>query len=356
MPEFKVNIPAIDKLLDYSASGIGSVAGTMLASWKARHEAKARVIAAHGEAETQTILATGQADTMKIITTAQADARSLLVSPDYNVQGQVDFSREITQRIQFQEKKRQSNIATVVRQAASALEGKYVEDHQPNHDWTARFFSDIQDVSNREAQLLYARILAGEVERPGSTSLRTLTILKNLDMPTAILFGVLRSGCISVHHDQAQPVDARVLALGGDAAQNALRKFGLSFDNLNILNEHGLIIPDYRSWYDIRICIRTFGTNEKRERLMVRIPFEFENRHWVLEPASSWTTGAEYRVSGVALTGAARELLKVVECRPIPGYREELKAFFASQEMTMTETDGGLQVADGPIWRSESSD
>lgn len=354
MPELKVSIPAIDKLLDYSASGIGSVAGTMLASWKARQEAKAKVIAAHGEAEAQTILAAGQADTLKIIAAAQADARSLLVSPNYNVQGQVDFSREITQRIQFQEKKRQSNIATVVRQAASALDGKHVEDHEPNHDWTARFFGDIQDVSNVEAQLLYARILAGEVERPGSTSMRTLAILKNLDRQTAILFGVLRSGCISVHHGHAQPVDARVVALGGDAAQNALRKFGLSFDNLNILNEHGLIIPDYRSWYDIRMCIKTFGTNEKREQLIIRIPFGFENSHWVLEPAPSWATGAEYRVSGVALTGAGRELFQVVDCQPIPGYREDLKAFFASQEMTMTETDGGLQIADGPMWRLEA--
>ena len=344
MLELKVSIPAIEKLLDYSVSGIGSVAGSMLASWKARREAKAKAIAAHGESEAQKILADGQADTMKRIAEAQADARSILVSPDSHVQGQVDFSREITQRIQFQEKKRQSNITTVISQAASDLEGKHVENHEPNHDWTARFFSDVQDVSNREAQLLYARILAGEVEKPGSTSMRTLTILKNLDRSTARLFGILRSGCISLDGGEGHLSEARVLALGGNAAQNALRKFGLSFDNLNILNEHGLIIPDYRSWYDIRMCIRTFATIEKQENLIVRIPFAFEKRYWVLEPPASWTTGAEYRVSGVGLTGAGRELLRVVECQPIPGYREDLKAFFASQEMAMTETDGGLQI------------
>ena len=56
MMEIKVSIPAIEKLLDYSASGIGSVAGSMLVSWKARQEAKAKAIAATGEVEAQKIL------------------------------------------------------------------------------------------------------------------------------------------------------------------------------------------------------------------------------------------------------------------------------------------------------------
>ena len=57
---------------------------------------------------------------------------------------------QFTQRIQFQEEKRQSNIETVVRHAASELEDKHVEDHEPDHDWTARFFNDVQDVSTKE--------------------------------------------------------------------------------------------------------------------------------------------------------------------------------------------------------------
>ena len=342
MMKIKVNIAAIEKLLDYSVSGIGSVAGPMLVSWKARQEAKAKAIAAKGEVEAQKILTEGQADTMKLIATAQAHARSVLVSPDSDIRGQLDFSNAITQRIQFQEEKRQGNIGTVIRRAASELEDKHVEDHEPNHDWTARFFSDIQDVSTKEAQLLYAKVLAGEVEKPGSTSMRTLSILRNLDRPTAMLFKVLCSACIALFTGEDQLVDARVLALGGDADQNAFRKFGLAFDNLNILNEHGLIISDYKSRYDIRTCINTFGTNEKQEKLIVRIPFKFEGRYWVLEPTTPWKTGVEYRVSGVALTKAGRELLRVVECQPVHGYSQELKAFFTSQKMVMTEVDSGL--------------
>ena len=343
--EIKVSVPGIEKLLDYAASGIGSVAGPMLASWRARQEAKAKAIAARGEVESQKILTEGDATTMGMIAAAQADARSILVSPDSTVRGELEFAEAITQRIQFQEEKRQSNIGQVMTQTALELEGKAVEDHEPDHDWTARFFNDVQDVSTKEAQLLYANILAGEVERPGSTSVRTLSILRDLDRSTAILFKTLSSASISLFHDAQHIVDTRVLSFGGDATQNALEEFGLSFDNLNILNEHGLIIGDYKSRYDIRVCISTFGENEKHEKLVVRVPFGFQGRYWVLVPTSERELGAEYRVSGVAMTKAGRELSRVVACHPMPDYHQKLRDFLASQGFEMIESvDSSPQV------------
>ena len=145
-----------------------------------------------------------------------------------------------------------------------------MEDHEPDHDWTARFFNDVQDVSTKETQRLYAKILAGEVEKPGSTSTKTLGILKDLDRPTAMLFVIVCSACTSLFSVGEQILDARVISLGGDATQNALRKFGLSFDNLNILSEHGLIIAEYRSWYDFKICVSTFGIDEKKDQVVGR--------------------------------------------------------------------------------------
>ena len=79
-------VSGIIKLAEYAASGIGSVAGPMLASWKARREANAKLIAAKGEVEAQGILAEGQAHAIQIIASAQADARAILVSPDATVQ------------------------------------------------------------------------------------------------------------------------------------------------------------------------------------------------------------------------------------------------------------------------------
>lgn len=186
--DFNLKIPAVEKLLDFAASGIGSVAGPMLASWKARREANARVIAAQGEAEAQRVLAEGQAHAMQIIAGAQADARAILISPDATVKGELDFDTAVTQRIQFQEEKRQANITAVIRQAAQELGDSEVQNGEVDHDWTARFFNNVQDVSSEEMQLLWAKVLAGEVKRLGQFSLRTLDTLRSLNVGEANLF------------------------------------------------------------------------------------------------------------------------------------------------------------------------
>ena len=56
-----LKIRALEKLLDYTASGIGSIAGPILATWKARREAEAKLIAAEGDANVLQIRADAQA-------------------------------------------------------------------------------------------------------------------------------------------------------------------------------------------------------------------------------------------------------------------------------------------------------
>ena len=88
----------------------------------------------------------------------------------------------IRQRIEFQERKRQVNITSAVREAAADLSHKEVPAHEPDPDWTARFFDGVQDVSSEDMRKIWAKILSGEVEVPGRTSLRTLSILKDMSL------------------------------------------------------------------------------------------------------------------------------------------------------------------------------
>ena len=163
--------------MNYAASGIGAVAGPMLAPWQARRGAQARLIFAQAEA-----------DSIRIVADAQAAARSIFAD-GADVQGHLEMSPEgITQRIDYQERKRQANIAAVVRGAARELEDKEVAQHEPDHDWAARFFSSVQDVSSEDMRRIWARILAGEVEKPGFMSLRTLSTLRNLAASEANAF------------------------------------------------------------------------------------------------------------------------------------------------------------------------
>ena len=320
-----LNVKALEKLVDYAASGIGSVAGSMLAPWRARREALAKQIAAKGDAAALLI----QAE-------AQAEARAILVSQDTDVTGELDIANTVNQRIQFQERKRQINIVSVVRQAANQLGDKEVENNEPDHDWTARFFNDVQDVSSEEMQSLWAKVLAGEVERAGSTSIRTLGILKNLDQATAYLFRKFCSACVFLSPDGKTLMDARVPSLGGNAGSNSLQAYGLHFGALNILNEHGLIISDYNSWHDYRLSI---GLKIDNPPQLIRMPFCFQDRYWILIPTSERDPSKEFRLSGVALTRSGCELAGVVGSEVMDEFSQALSSFFQREKLQMTEVE-----------------
>ena len=175
--EVNVNIPAAEQLLKIVASGVGAIAGPMLARWTARADADALRIEAQAKA-----------DSIKLITEAQEEARGSLINDPTLTHTELDIRDEIHTRTTFQEEKRQRNIESVVRRAADQLGDEEVQDHEVDHDWTAAFFTEVQDVSSEKMQQIWARILAGEVSRPGTTSMRTLSILKTLSQSDAELF------------------------------------------------------------------------------------------------------------------------------------------------------------------------
>ena len=177
MVDIKLEIPAVEQLLKETVSGIGAVGGPMLARWKARAEADALRIEAQGKA-----------DALRLIVAAQAEAQQSFSRTPLSIHGEIDVRDEIAARLSFQEEKRQANTESVVRGAAVELGEKQVQAHDVDHDWTARFFAEVQDVSSEKMQQIWAKILAGEVETPGRTSMQTLSILKNMSQRDAELF------------------------------------------------------------------------------------------------------------------------------------------------------------------------
>ena len=184
----KLEIPGSEQLLKMLASGIGAVGGPMLARVTARAEADALRIKAQGEADALRIEAHGKGDALRLIVAAQAEAQQSFSRPPSSIHGEIEVRGEIEARLSFQEEKRQANIESVVRGAAAELGEKQVQAHDVDHDWTARFFTEVQDVSSEKLQQIWAKILAGEVETPGKTSMQTLSILKNMSQRDAELF------------------------------------------------------------------------------------------------------------------------------------------------------------------------
>ena len=325
-----VSVPPLEKLIDYTASGVGSVAHSILRPfllpWQAKQQSRADAIAAEGQARTLLI----QAD-------AQATVRKMLISEGAHITGELGIAEAVTQRIQFQEQKRLLNVQSVVAQAADELGDALVEDCEPDHDWTARFFNDVQDVSSEEMQVLWARVLAGEVRRKGSTSLRTLGVLKNLDQATADHFRTLCSLCLFLFtSDSSVADDARVCSLGGNAAQNCLADYGLDFETLNRLNEHGLVISDYNSWMKYVVTGEDALNSDGREASYSCV---FQGCPRDLGLSQPGAERKEIRLSGVALTWTGRELANVVEVRAEKTYRRELEKFFGRMGIKMVRVE-----------------
>ena len=274
-----IKISGMEKLIDYCASGIGAIAGPMLAKRKAQ-----------SEIGVQRIKAQGVVDSIQLITDAQNEARQIFSGSSSSIQGELEVGAQIQTRIAFQEEKRQRNIQSVVSMAAEEIKDKEVQDHEIDHDWTARFFSDVQDVSSEQMQQIWAKILAGEVETPGRTSLRTLVILKNMTQKEAKLFS--------------------------NVAQFAIREFIFS-DNAT-KNIDGF--PDY----EMLLQLESYGLMHTGESMMGRFPdgpFIVDKFYaYRISKINLHADDCQINIPCYILTPAGRELCQLVEVQPNMDY------------------------------------
>jgi hypothetical protein len=193
-------------------------------------------------------------------------------------------------------------------------------------DWLNSFQAEASEKSSDEMQLLFGRILAGEIAQPSSFSIRTIKLISQLDRKSAILFRRLCSLSISTSIN-GNFIDARVCALGNNAATNALNRFGLGFDQLNVLHEYGLIIADYNSYAQ-------YGSSCVIDQ-KVALPFNFQNQLWCLHSAAPRQIDQELRISGVALTRSGRELFNIVDRETDEIYATFLRSYFESLGLEM---------------------
>ena len=312
------------KLIELVASGIGSAAGHVFAPYISRRRGKALEI----EAEYK-------AGALLTIAQAHQQARDILDNPETFLDADFSVNDSIEQFVNYQQERRIKNIGSVAFRAAELLEDvEEVPDEEVDHDWTARFFNEVQDVSSEEMQELWARVLAGEVESPGRTSVKTLNILRDLNRDIARSFQHLCSISSVLFERSDSIVDCRVISLGNDAGNNALQDFGLPFATLNRLNEHGLIISSYHSYMPYNVCIARNGE--------VRVPFVFQAKKWGLVPDPDFEEPDKLEIYGVSATEAGKQLWWIVDREPMSTYEAALRAFFESQKLRMVAISGTI--------------
>ena len=321
-----LKVSAIEKLIDYGASGVGAIAGPLLAPWKASREGKARLIAAEADAEVRQIQAGADASALNIIAEAQSEARAYLPA-DADIRATLDITpQDIAQSIEFQGRKRLANARAVLEAAADELEGKEVNDHEPDPDWTARFFDHLQDVSSEDLQKVWAKILAGEVESPGRTSLRTLETLRNMTKRDAEMFKdicdfVLMEGDI-FHNDSVD------------------RFTPLKYGYVTHLQECGLIRPARDAVRLVKLTDNGMAFTSHTINLLIK---------------EKTQGNSELKIPVLMLTAAGRELYRFVRCKPHEDYLQAFSTFLQSYDCELFYLEGILLRPGGKIQYEKST-
>lgn len=137
-------------------------------------------------------------------------------------------------RVIEQEAKRQENMENVLTNAAEYLSGEEtVPNEKPSDDWTARFFRHTEDISSQEMQGLWGKILAGEIIRPNTYSLRFLDAIRNISSAEAEIFCKLAQFALKVCGQAFVLSDNKFL-----------EDHSLTFTDLLVLRDIGLVCHD----------------------------------------------------------------------------------------------------------------
>ena len=312
MLEQITKILAVEKLLDYFASGIGATAGPLFRPWQAYMEGHAKRISARADA-----------DALAIIAKAQADARQYLVEQDAEAHGTVEITHEhLKQLIEFQGLKRLANIRSVVESAAEELGDKEVADHEPDADWTARFFDCVQDVSSEHMQKLWAKVLSGEVENPGRTSLRTLDTLRNMTKREAELFEAIAGYVIG----------SEFVFWDSPFVE---RHDALQYDNLMHLEHCGLttVVANLKTivdWKDNTELVYSY----QRDAIVI---------------TRRQNAGRQLKIPIVMLTGAGKELVRIIHSAMQMAYLEDFSTFLHRKGCQLSLIEGIETLPDGRL-------
>ncbi len=124
---------------------------------------------------------------IKRVAKAEAEAEIIRAQAQIEV---TDLQRRALGRFVVEEAKKQDNIEKITEKAIPQLEDSATP-QDVEDDWITNFFDKCRIISDDEMQSLWAKVLAGEANSPGSYSKRTVNFLGSLDKADAHLFSSL---------------------------------------------------------------------------------------------------------------------------------------------------------------------
>ena len=234
---------------------------------------------------------------IKRIARAKADACLIEAKSEIEI---TDLQRRAMTRFVEEEASRQTNMEEITKKAMPLL----ADESNPGNmedDWVTNFYAKSRIVSNDDMQRIWAQVLAGEANTPGSFSKRTVNLLGDLDKRDADLFQQLCGfGCVL----------GRFILLVIDSQAKIYTDLVINFESLSHLDSLGLIQCNWVAGFQHKRLPKNFSVTYAGQILSLTMENEAENT---------------LPVGKVMLTQAGYELAQVVKAPIVDGFYDYVK-------------------------------
>jgi len=227
---------------------------------------------------------------------AKAEAEASLISAKAEIEV-TELHRRAMHRFVEEEASRQKNMEDITEQAISGL-GEDSDPSDVEDDWISNFFEKARIVSDKEMQELWAKVLSGEANRPGSYSRRTVNLIADLDKKDALLFSRLCSYGWMI---------GNIVPLVFDVQEEIYNRNGINFNSLSHLETLGLIQFNNIAGFSRLQLPKRFAVTYYGRPLQLEMEHENDNK---------------LELGKVLLTQAGQELAPVCGSTPADGFFE----------------------------------
>jgi hypothetical protein len=231
---------------------------------------------------------------MRRVAEAEANAEKIRAVSKIEV---TDLHRRAMHRFLEEEGKKQENIENITSKALPNVDGNSTPEKIEN-DWLINFFDKCRLVSDAEMQNLWAKVLAGEANKPGKFSKRTVSLLSSLDKTDALLFQnfcsfrwMIGDGVPLIYDEQDQ----------------IYVKNGINFAAIKHLVEIGLISHNGLTGYRLQLEKKRVAITYYGHRVLIEFSQEKDN---------------ELLLDKVLLSKAGQELGEICGSKPCDGFKD----------------------------------
>lgn len=172
----------------------------------------------------------GIAKPWQIKRVAKAEAEADLIRAQTRIEISELEQRALVRMVR-EEGQKQENIESITAKAIPHLSPE-AKPEQVEKDWLTHFFDRCRLVSDQEMQSLWANILAGQANAPGTFSKRTIELVATLDKADAQLFTRFCTFAWMI---------GGLTALVLDEQNEIFNRVGITFSSLNHLDDIGLV-------------------------------------------------------------------------------------------------------------------